>query len=141
MAGPVLSTPRAGLSATTLMDGKVLIAGGNNGTADLATAEIFNSETGVVSPIGSSLAYSSAGSFGFPAPKQQPCPDCRRNLRRNSAGHGRTVPALGWQLLSDGSDVGRARWLQRQPARFGWPFLGRGRQWSLPALSSTASRQ
>ena len=59
-AGPVLSTPRAGLSATTLMDGKVLIAGGNNGTADLATAEIFNSATGIVSVawqlVGSQLA-------------------------------------------------------------------------------------
>src|SRR6185436_1563095 len=46
----------AGLSATTLMDGNVLIAGGsNNGTADLATAEVFNSTTGVVSTLGSSL--------------------------------------------------------------------------------------
>ena len=35
-AGPALSTPRQGLSATTQLDGKVFVAGGNNGSADLA---------------------------------------------------------------------------------------------------------
>src|SRR5205814_1748050 len=37
-----LSTPRAGLSATTLLDGKVLLAGGSDGSTDLASAEIYD---------------------------------------------------------------------------------------------------
>src|SRR6266700_3712939 len=46
--GPTLSTPRQGLSATTQLDGKVFVAGGNNGTADLASAEVFDAATGSV---------------------------------------------------------------------------------------------
>jgi Kelch motif len=48
-----MSSPRAGLSATTLLDGKVLIAGGNNGTADLASAEIYDPAVGTFSGTGS----------------------------------------------------------------------------------------
>jgi hypothetical protein len=37
-----LTTPRAGASATTLIDGRVLIAGGNNAGSDLKSAELFD---------------------------------------------------------------------------------------------------
>ena len=37
-----LQTPRVNASATTLLDGEVLIAGGSNGTADQASAEIYD---------------------------------------------------------------------------------------------------
>jgi hypothetical protein len=33
---------RIGASATTLIDGRVLVAGGNDGSIDLASAEIFH---------------------------------------------------------------------------------------------------
>ena len=38
-----LQVARVNATATTLLDGQVLIAGGNNGVADLATAEIYDS--------------------------------------------------------------------------------------------------
>ena len=37
--GPVMSTARAKHTATTLLDGTVVVIGGSNGTADLASAE------------------------------------------------------------------------------------------------------
>ena len=43
-----MATPRVGLSATTLLQGHVLIAGGNNGGQDLASAEIFDPYAGNV---------------------------------------------------------------------------------------------
>jgi hypothetical protein len=58
-----------GLSATTLLDGKVLIAGGNNGTADLATAEVFDPATGIVSVLASSLATARRDHSAFLLPK------------------------------------------------------------------------
>jgi hypothetical protein len=48
-AGPSMSAARAKHSATTLLDGRVLIAGGDNGSNDLASAEIYNPATGAIS--------------------------------------------------------------------------------------------
>jgi len=47
-AGPAMSVARAKHSATTLLDGRILIAGGNNGSNDLASAEIYNPATGAI---------------------------------------------------------------------------------------------
>jgi len=41
-AGPALNVARMNLTATTQIDGKVFVAGGNNGTQDLASAEVFD---------------------------------------------------------------------------------------------------
>src|SRR5207249_3702123 len=54
-------------SVTTLLDGTVLIAGGNNGTADLASAEIYDSGTGAFSITGN-LASARAGHVAFLLP-------------------------------------------------------------------------
>ena len=40
--GPMLSSPRAAATATTLFDGRIAIIGGNDGTRDLASAEIYD---------------------------------------------------------------------------------------------------
>jgi hypothetical protein len=48
LAGPAMSVARARHSATTLLDGRVLISGGNNGSNDLASAEIYNPTTGAI---------------------------------------------------------------------------------------------
>ena len=37
-----MAAARAGASATRLIDGRVLVAGGNDGTEDLASAEMYN---------------------------------------------------------------------------------------------------
>ena len=42
----VMSTARVKATATTLLDGHVLVAGGNDGTQDLASAEIFDAASG-----------------------------------------------------------------------------------------------
>src|SRR5207247_4614037 len=47
---PSLLSFRTGLSATTLLNGNVLIAGGNDGSSDLASAEIYDSAAGTFSP-------------------------------------------------------------------------------------------
>src|SRR6201994_2200406 len=56
-AGQVMSTPRIGLSATTQLDGKVLVAGGNSGSAngnqDIASAEVYDPGVGAFTPTGS----------------------------------------------------------------------------------------
>lgn len=51
-----MTTPRINHSATLLPNGKVLIAGGSNGTTELGTAEIYDPATGKFSAVGS-LAY------------------------------------------------------------------------------------
>jgi len=48
-----LSTRRASFSMTALQDGKLLIAGGSDGSIDLASAEIYDVSTGVSTPAGS----------------------------------------------------------------------------------------
>jgi hypothetical protein len=52
-AGPTLNVRRYAHSATTLIDGTVLLAGGNNGSADLASIEIYD-------PIANTISLSSA---------------------------------------------------------------------------------
>jgi large repetitive protein len=51
--GPMLKAARYGHSSTTLIDGTVLLAGGNNGSADLASLEVFD-------PVANSMTTSSA---------------------------------------------------------------------------------
>jgi len=52
-AGPALNAARYAHSSTRLIDGTVLLAGGNNGNADLASLEIFD-------PVANSMTTSSA---------------------------------------------------------------------------------
>ncbi len=52
-AGPTLNVRRYAHSATTLIDGTILLAGGNNGTADLASVEIYD-------PVANTFSLSSA---------------------------------------------------------------------------------
>lgn len=56
VAGPTLSVARKGLTSTTLIDGTVLLAGGNDGTQDTASAEIFDPAAGTVAPAGAMSA-------------------------------------------------------------------------------------
>jgi Kelch motif protein/galactose oxidase-like protein len=41
-----MTTPRIGQTAVLLQDGQVLVMGGNNGTSDLSSAELYNPATG-----------------------------------------------------------------------------------------------
>ncbi len=72
-AGPILSTPRMSATATTTLDGKVVVIGGNNGSAfgsqDLASAEIFDPASGLLSPSASSLVTARSGHQAFLLPK------------------------------------------------------------------------
>src|SRR6185369_6905124 len=56
VAGPSLTAARFAHTATTLIDGKVLLAGGNDGTNDLASAEIYDPAAGTITASASSLA-------------------------------------------------------------------------------------
>jgi hypothetical protein len=51
-----LSTRRANATATSLKDGRVLVAGGDNNTGLLASAELYDPATGTFSPTGSMLS-------------------------------------------------------------------------------------
>ena len=48
-----MATPRGGHSATRLADGRVLVAGGSNGSAFVASAEIYDPATGTWTATGS----------------------------------------------------------------------------------------
>ena len=63
--GVPLSSRRYGPATATLPDGRVLIAGGYNGTSDITSAEAFNASTGTFSPVGS---LGTARDSGFAAP-------------------------------------------------------------------------
>ena len=52
---------RTGASATTLIDGRVLIAGGNNGTADLASAELFEASSQIFEAASTTLSVPRSG--------------------------------------------------------------------------------
>jgi translation elongation factor EF-Tu-like GTPase len=51
LAGSSMGTARAGASATTMIDGRVLVAGGKSATAELATAEIYDAFAGTFEPV------------------------------------------------------------------------------------------
>jgi MBG domain-containing protein/Big-like domain-containing protein/galactose oxidase-like protein len=66
-AGPNLATPRTGATATTLLDGRVLIAGGSypegapNSAAELASAEIFDPVSGTITASASQMSTPRSG--------------------------------------------------------------------------------
>jgi hypothetical protein len=53
--GPTMATKRYGPAMASLPDGRVLIAGGYDGSADSANAVTFNPSTGTFSPVGNLL--------------------------------------------------------------------------------------
>jgi hypothetical protein len=55
-AGPSMSTARAGHSATTLLNGKVLVAGGAGNSSELASAEIFDPTSNAFTPADNLMA-------------------------------------------------------------------------------------
>ena len=46
MPGPRMTAARASFTATRMADGRILVAGGSDGSADLATSEIFDPRSG-----------------------------------------------------------------------------------------------
>jgi len=75
-SGPNLSTPRANATATTLLDGTVLIAGGsyaegavsNGGVAELQSAEIFDPVAGTMTPVATMMVTARARHQAFLLP-------------------------------------------------------------------------
>src|SRR5438093_974514 len=55
-AGASLGTARAGHSATTLLDGKVLFAGGASDSSELPSAEVYDPSTNTMTQAGGSMA-------------------------------------------------------------------------------------
>jgi hypothetical protein len=68
-AGPTLSVARSKHSATTQLDGKVVVIGGSNGSADLNSIEIFDPVAGNFSSASASLATPRSGHLVFLLPK------------------------------------------------------------------------
>ncbi len=68
--GPTLTTARSRHSATTQLDGRVVVIGGSNGSTDLASIEVFDpSVGGNFAPVSASLATPRSGHFAFLLPK------------------------------------------------------------------------
>ncbi len=67
-AGPALNVARMSHSATTQLDGKVFVAGGNNGQADLNSAETFDPSDGNFTLSTNSLATTRSGHLAFLLP-------------------------------------------------------------------------
>ena len=59
---------RAGHSATTLLDGQVLVAGGASDTSELASAEVFDPTSNTFSAAGGSLAIARQHHLAFLLP-------------------------------------------------------------------------
>ena len=56
-----MSAARAGASATALIDGRVLVAGGNDGSHDLASAEVYEAASQSFQPTGTGLSVARSG--------------------------------------------------------------------------------
>jgi len=66
LPGPTLATARSKHSATTQLDGKVVVIGGNNGSNDLGSIEVFDpSAAGNFAPVSASLATERSGHLAF----------------------------------------------------------------------------
>jgi hypothetical protein len=63
-----LSTARSGHSATTLLDGTVFVMGGNDGSQDLASAEIYDASANTWTPVASNAAAARSGHAAFLLP-------------------------------------------------------------------------
>jgi len=66
--GPSLAFARTAASATTLLDGRVLIAGGRDESGDLSSAEIYDPSTGEISPVRAPLTAGRSGHKAFLLP-------------------------------------------------------------------------
>jgi hypothetical protein len=63
-----LSTARSGHSATTLLDGTVFVMGGNDGSQDLSSAEIYDASANTWTPVASNAAAARSGHAAFLLP-------------------------------------------------------------------------
>lgn len=67
-AGPALATARVKLSATTLLDGRVALVGGNDGSNDVGSIEIYDPAAGTIVASPASLATARSGHQAFLLP-------------------------------------------------------------------------
>src|SRR3954471_23234465 len=67
-SGASLSTARSGHSATTLLDGKIFVMGGNDGAQDLASAEIYDASANTWTATSSNAATARSGHAAFLLP-------------------------------------------------------------------------